>query len=385
MATATKQLEAIHKEIGERFSGDPVITVTPLDGDPPEKYEITYNITGVFKDDSGDIQEKDSHTITVSIPFGFPHFPPSCKPKSSIFHPDFDPAAICIGDFWEKDRSISELIVHIGRMISGNIYSTSNAFNEEAAKWYQKNRAKLPFAQSPSLHAGDQPREDILDEPAQSLQSEDDLILELDENELEFDDVIDDISLGSDARQSADSSGSDEAGSFDTPADTLDDSFLDTDFDYLGPEDGAEKPDERLADEPAAGVDTDRYRLMAKQKRFFELETELAELSDQQQFDGRGNLTIQATQALKQAREIYNQGTDFEHQGNPSKALAAFQQVMALCSDYPGLEEDIERTKQAKELLGDWAEPDSQPGDDFPDDRRLRHGRGGRNSAPGQR
>ena len=369
MATATKQLEAIHKEIGERFSGDPVITVTPLDGDPPEKYEITYNITGVFKDDSGDIQEKDSHTITVSIPFGFPHFPPSCKPKSSIFHPDFDPAAICIGDFWEKDRSISELIVHIGQMISGNIYSTSNAFNEEAAKWYQKNRAKLPFAQSPSADTGDQPGEALPDEPAQSLESEDELILELDEDELEFEDVTDDISFGADAPQPADSSGIDEADSFDTPADTLDDSFLDTDFDYLGPEDNTEKPDEPLAEEPAAGVDVDRYRLMAKQKRFFELETELGGLSDQQQFDGRGNLTVQATQALKQAREIYNQGTDFEHQGNPSKALTAFQQVMALCSDYPGLQEDIERTKQAKELLGDWAEPDSQPDGDFPDDR----------------
>ncbi len=369
MATATKQLEAIHKEIGERFSGDPVITVTPLDGDPPEKYEITYNITGVFKDDSGDIHEKDSHTITVSIPFGFPHFPPSCKPKSSIFHPDFDPAAICIGDFWEKDRSISELIVHIGQMISGNIYSTSNAFNEEAAKWYQKNRTKLPFAPSLSGDTGDQPSEAIPDEPAQSLESEDDLILELDEDELEFEDVTDDISLEADAPQPADSSGADEADSFDTPADTLDDSFLDTDFDYLGPEDNTEKPDELLAEEPAAGVDVDRYRLMAKQKRFFELETELGELSDQQQFDGRGNLTVQATQALKQAREIYNQGTDFEHQGNPSKALTAFQQVMALCSDYPGLQEDIERTKQAKELLGDWAEPDSQPDGDFPDDR----------------
>jgi hypothetical protein len=80
MATATKQLEAIHQEISERFSGDPVITVTPLDGDPPEKYEITYNTNGVFKDDSGGIEEKDSHTITISIsPF-------SAKLQTKKFH-----------------------------------------------------------------------------------------------------------------------------------------------------------------------------------------------------------------------------------------------------------------------------------------------------------
>lgn len=372
MATATKQLEAIHQEINERFSGDPVITVTPLDGDPPEKYEITYNTTGVFKDDSGSIEEKDSHTITISIPFGFPHFPPSCKPKSSIFHPDFDPAAICIGDFWEKDRSISELISHIGQMISGNVYSTSNAFNEEAAKWYQNNRSKLPFEQLSPVEHDDDPVEDIIDDIALDAQPEDEISLEFDgEDKLEIEDILDDISLESPDSLSpeAPSEGPGEAEPENPaePVDTLDDSFLDTDFDYLGPEDGDDQTEELVTDEAGSGVDADRFRLMARQKRFYELEMELGDLTDQHQFDGRGNLTTQAAQALKQAREIYNQGTDFEHQGNPSKALDAFQQVENVCSDYPGLQEDIERTKQAKELLGDWAEPDSMPDDEFSD------------------
>ncbi len=196
MATATKQLEAIHQEISERFSGDPVISVTPLDGDPPEKYEITYKTTGLYKDDSGTVQERDSHTITISIPFGFPHFPPSCKPKSSIFHPDFDPAAICIGEFWEKDRSISELISHLGQMISGNVYSTSNAFNEEAAKWYQDNRSKLPFA-TPAQPAetDDKPLDDIIDDVTLEPEPDDEITLELDDDDLVIDDIIDDISL----------------------------------------------------------------------------------------------------------------------------------------------------------------------------------------------
>jgi len=367
MATATKQLEAIHQEISERFSGDPVITVTPLDGDPPEKYEITYNTTGVFKDDSGDIEEKDSHTITISIPFGFPHFPPSCKPKSSIFHPDFDPAAICIGDFWEKDRSISELISHIGQMISGSVYSTSNAFNEEAAKWYQDNRSKLPFEQLPPVEHGDDLVEDVIDDITLDSQPEDEISLELDEDELEIEDIVDEISLDSPDSLSPEIPGEAEPANLDVPVDTLDDSFLDTDFDYLGPEDGDDQTEELVTDEPGSGIDADRFRLMARQKRFYELEMELGDLTDQHQFDGRGNLATQAAQALKQAREIYNQGTDFEHQGNPSKALDAFQQVEDVCSDYPGLQEDIERTKQAKELLGDWAEPDSMPDDEFSD------------------
>jgi tetratricopeptide (TPR) repeat protein/ubiquitin-protein ligase len=368
MATATKQLEAIHQELSERFSGDPVITVTPLDGDPPEKYEITYNTTGLYKDDSGTIQERGSHTITISIPFGFPHFPPSCKPKSSIFHPDFDPAAICIGDFWEKDRSISELISHLGQMISGKVFSTSNAFNEEAAKWYQDNHSKLPLEQIQPAQSAVEPVDDSIDDVTLDPQPDDEISLDLGDDGLVIDDIIDDISLETPpAAPASDAFGEGESDASDKPVDTLDDSFLDTDFDYLGPEDGDQPTDGPATDDQDFGVDADRYRLMARQKRHYELEMELSSLTDQQQFDGCGNLATQAAEALKQAREIYNQGTDFEHQGNPSKALSTFQQVEAICSDYPGIQEDIERTEQAKELLGDWAEPDSQFNDGISD------------------
>ena len=49
MATATKQLEAIHQEISERFSQSSSISVSALEGDPPEKYEISYHITGAYR------------------------------------------------------------------------------------------------------------------------------------------------------------------------------------------------------------------------------------------------------------------------------------------------------------------------------------------------
>ena len=118
MAIATEQLEAIHQEITQAFSDDPQITVVPAEGTPPDTYEITYKIEGLQKVDGGAVEKADSHIIRISIPFGFPHFPPSCKPQSPVFHPDFDPAAICIGDFWEKNRSIVDLISHIFHKIS---------------------------------------------------------------------------------------------------------------------------------------------------------------------------------------------------------------------------------------------------------------------------
>ena len=366
MATATKQLEAIFQEIQKQFSGNSLITVKPLDGDPPEKYEVTYTVAGFCKTESGEIQPQDSHTITISIPFGFPHFPPSCKPKSAIFHPDFDPAAICIGDYWEKDRSISELIIHIGQMISGNVYSTTNAFNEEAAQWYQDNQSRLPLDQLPALETEEIPADDSTEEITLEPVVDEEITLELDEETLQFDEeLLEEVSPEPESSIPPPADTGEETADEATEVDTLDESFLDNDFESL---DSDEEEDEQGSEGEDPIVDNDRFQLMARQKRYFELDMELGELSASNQFPERETLATQAAEALKQARDIYNQGTDFEHQGNPSRALAAFEQVEEVCSDYPGLQEDIERTKQAKELLGDWAEPEPQPSSDIPEE-----------------
>lgn len=307
MATATKQLEAIYQEISKRFSDDDRISVMPLDGEPPEKYEITYRIIGVHKDRSGNILEKDSHTITISIPFGFPHFPPSCKPKTDLFHPDFDPAAICIGEFWAKDRSISDLIFYIGTMISGRAFSTDNAFNEEAAQWYKENSSRLPFDETD------------FSEKIGAKESSGGLTLESDSS---------------------------------TP-DTPPESSNNTTTESAEPE--------IAAAENLAAPDPDKFKLLVKQHRYFELDGALADLSAELSFPEREKFSSMAHAALHQARELYDEGSNFEHQGNPGRALDAFNKVASAVADYPGIQEDIERTTQAKELLGDWGLTPEKP------------------------
>ncbi|MDX9893803.1 hypothetical protein [Desulfofustis limnaeus] len=364
MATATKHLEAIYQEITRQFAGNPSITVTPVDGDPPEKYEIAYQVKGIYKDNSGEIGEQESHVVTISIPFGFPHFPPSCKPKTPIFHPDFDPAAICIGDFWEKDRTIGDLIMHIGRMIGGHVFSTSNAFNEEAAKWYKDHPDRLPFDHRDfAVEADDDTFS--LDE---SLGDDVTLLLEEREDDntdpilSSFEEVLEppphDEHEPTDRGPSRDTSSTTSG----EAVDTLDESFLENDYNFFGAEQKEPTIDE-LSPPPAdrgtsapAPIDLDRCKLLAKQKRFYELKTVLDGLSADQDFADKTRLSDQADSALQQARELYNQGTDHEHQGDPGKAYNAFKQVEKVVSDYPGLTEDLDRTAQAKELLGDWIE-----------------------------
>ncbi len=145
MTIPSEQLEAIFQEINTNFSQHRQIHVAPVAGTPPQQYRITYHLQGFCKEDGGEIRPCTGHIILLTLPFGFPHFPPNCKPESPVFHPDFDQEAICIGEFWESSHSLSELIIHMGRMLCGQIYSSNNAFNEEAAVWYKENQQRLPL------------------------------------------------------------------------------------------------------------------------------------------------------------------------------------------------------------------------------------------------
>ncbi len=145
MGLPSEQLKAIYQEIQSQFDQHQKIVVTPIAGSPPEQYRVRYRLQGLCKGSNGAIQPCTDHTISVTIPFGFPHFPPSCIPETPVFHPDFDQSAICIGDFWDKNPSLPALILHIGQMICGEVYSTDHAFNAEALAWYQENQQTFPL------------------------------------------------------------------------------------------------------------------------------------------------------------------------------------------------------------------------------------------------
>ncbi len=387
MAVATEQLETIHQELTRVFGHDDQISIVALEGTPPDKYEITYLLGGLQKNVDGEIEKVSSHTITLSIPFGYPHFPPSCRPKSPIFHPDFDPAAICIGDFWEKNRSIIDLIRHIGEMITGRCYSTSNAFNEEAAQWYQQNKAKLPG----SDEAESRGTEDLLGEVDFGGSAGDDIssLLDDDDNEVPF-------SLDEDLSSVLDDDEPERAFSFADAAEQdkepesadSDISFEDHDFDF----EPVDEPDEILPGAAAPSefdgaleldqtdeveeeeVDVEYLMSLAGQKRYFALDKELDELPAGAEFAERDELTRQVKKTLARVKKQYQEALELEHKGSPAEALKRFKQIQKDTPDFPALHDDIDRTAQAIELLGDWTEPakKKKPADDqFIDDTRT--------------
>jgi ubiquitin-protein ligase len=168
MTTTSEQLAAIFQEIKTSFSQHQQIQITPIAGSPPDKYRVIYNLQGLSAKTGNEVESRREHIITITLPFGFPHFPPNCKPESPVFHPDFDQAAICIGDFWEENPSLPGLIIHIGRMLCGEIFSTENAFNEDAAVWYQENQNKLPMD---TIHTSSTSHSHLVSPGEQTVQS----------------------------------------------------------------------------------------------------------------------------------------------------------------------------------------------------------------------
>lgn len=321
MALKSEQLEKIFRETTQRFQNDRYVTVSPAAGKSSEQYEVTYNVAGVIQKTDKSIHESRTHSISLTIPFGFPHFPPNCKPLTPTFHPDFDEAAICIGDFWTRDKTLADVIIQIGRMIAGEIHSKENAFNQEALSWYLENNAKLPFE---ILNFSTQPS------PTETLTE---LGLEDEDDEESFEiDVLDDDDFDSDA---------------------------DSDFNFMDIEE-VEIHDDAPADLPASSLEpevkkTEDFRDLLKQKRYYELERVLHNTPKEASFDGRANIEQQISEALSKAKKLQREAEEYELKGNPANALALFEEVQSVVSDYPNIEESITRAQDSLELLGDWS------------------------------
>ena len=122
----------------------PVIQMTGSAGLPPEVYRFTYKVRGLYVAASGDILERDTHVLEVNLSLGYPRRAPQCRMLTPVFHPNFDEATVCVGDFWAASEGLDDLIIRIGRMIAYQEYNTKSPLNGLAAKWAAQNPHLLP-------------------------------------------------------------------------------------------------------------------------------------------------------------------------------------------------------------------------------------------------
>lgn len=140
----TRRLMLDHQMLTLRLANWPVIQITGTAGMPPEIYRIAYHLKGLYVAANGQILERLAHVMEINLSLGYPRRAPQCRMLTPVFHPNFDDAQVCIGDFWAASEGLDDLIVRIGRMICYQEYNTKSPLNGLAAKWVEQNAALLP-------------------------------------------------------------------------------------------------------------------------------------------------------------------------------------------------------------------------------------------------
>lgn len=145
MTMRLRRLSSDYGSVTALFESHPYVRIISADGDPPEKYTIEYHVTGLSPRDDGELETRFVHRAEVYLPVDYPRRAPICRMITPVFHPNIDPAKICIGDHWSAGQLLAHLIVRIAEMICYQSYNVKSPLNAKAAVWAEENTDKLPL------------------------------------------------------------------------------------------------------------------------------------------------------------------------------------------------------------------------------------------------
>lgn len=140
-----RRLVADAEHMQKVFEGFPLIRLVGMAGNPPDKYRIEYRVRGIAKGENGQTFYRDEHLVEIQLTSEYPRQSPKCRILTPIFHPNFDPAVICVGDHWTAAERLADLVVRIGEMIAYQTYNIKSPLDGEAAMWADMNQPIFPI------------------------------------------------------------------------------------------------------------------------------------------------------------------------------------------------------------------------------------------------
>ena len=139
-----RRLIADAEQMSRVFAHFPLICIVSVEGNPPDKYRIEYNVRGLARSYDGQPIYRDQHLVEIQLTSDYPRQSPKCRMLTPIFHPNFDPSIICVGDHWTAAEKLADLVVRIGEMIAYQAYNIKSPLDGEAAMWADMNQNALP-------------------------------------------------------------------------------------------------------------------------------------------------------------------------------------------------------------------------------------------------
>src|SRR6478735_3059137 len=133
------------EQMRSAFKDFPAIKVVSMEGEPPELYRIEYNVKSLDRGKKPNQPvPRDNHLVEIQLTSEYPRQSPKCRMLTPIFHPNIDPATICVGDHWAAGERLVDLAVRIGEMLAFQAYNIKSPLDAEAAMWADLHAGELP-------------------------------------------------------------------------------------------------------------------------------------------------------------------------------------------------------------------------------------------------
>jgi ubiquitin-protein ligase/DNA-directed RNA polymerase subunit RPC12/RpoP len=140
-----RRLNADAEQMAAAFKDFPAIKVVAMQGDPPELYRLEYNVKSLERGKKPNQPvPRDNHLVEIQLTSEYPRQSPKCRLLTPIFHPNIDPATICVGDHWAAGERLVDLAVRIGEMLAFQAYNIKSPLDAEAAMWADLHTKELP-------------------------------------------------------------------------------------------------------------------------------------------------------------------------------------------------------------------------------------------------
>lgn len=107
-----------------------------VEGDPPETYQLMFNLTGLARDGDGKLVLRSVHRCTVYLHADYPRRPPIVTWLTPIVHPNILPpdrnGGVCIGA-WSASESLADLTRRLMDLVSYRSFNPNDALDLDAA------------------------------------------------------------------------------------------------------------------------------------------------------------------------------------------------------------------------------------------------------------
>jgi len=109
-------------------------------GDPAERYLVTFKGKGLIRKAEGDpVEIAEVHRVEIRLGIDYPRSRPDLQWLTSIYHPNISAVgAVCLGGYstnWVPSLGLAELCEMLWDMVRYENYDPKSAYNYEAGRW----------------------------------------------------------------------------------------------------------------------------------------------------------------------------------------------------------------------------------------------------------